>query len=118
MRALKGRIPRAFTSHRTPEGAAYGAYCRGKLARLGPLPPDAMPILREAGIITVELPRIHREAGAPKLGRRDRARLRRQAIILRSQLVTLERHLQELARRNGHGNFDLAHELARQELQP
>ena len=60
MNALPTRIPRAFANHRTPEGAAYRLYCQSKLARLGPLPPDALPLLREAGRITVELDLIGR----------------------------------------------------------
>jgi len=60
VRALAGRIPRAFKSHRSPEGAAYGEVCRAKLQRLGALPKDAMPLLREFGRLTVELDRISR----------------------------------------------------------
>lgn len=76
MRALRGGIPRAFRSHRTPHGAAYGAYCRAKLARLGELPADALPTLREAGVVTVELIRLHRDGENPRLSRRDRRRPR------------------------------------------
>ena len=114
MRALAGGIPRAFVSHRTPEGAAYGRYARAKVVRLGPLPADGLPMLREAGIVVGELAKLHQETEAPRLSRRDRARLRRQAVILRSQLLMLERRLEELAKSNGHALLDLAAELARQ----
>ena len=61
VRALVGRIPRVFLNHRTPEGAAYGEYCRCKLARLGLLPFDLMPTLREAALIaTYDLPKLKR----------------------------------------------------------
>jgi hypothetical protein len=106
MKGLRGGIPRALRSHRTPEGAAYGTYCRAKLDRLGPLPKDAMPTLREAGLVILELSRIHRESEAPRLRRRDRARLRRQAVILRSQLVQLEKRLEELAQDGRHAGAE------------
>ncbi len=119
MRALQGKIPRAFKSHRTPEGAAYGAYCRAKLKRLGPLPKDALPTLREAGVVVIELERLHRDAQSPRRTRLDRRRLRRETGILRSQLMTLERRLEEIAKSDGHSKgYDLVAELARQRSVP
>ena len=59
MRRLSGQIPRTFENHRTPEGHAYGSYCRIKQSRLGPFPPDVLPTLREAALIaTCELPKL------------------------------------------------------------
>jgi len=103
VRALAGRIPRAFRTHKTPEGAAYGSYCRAKLARLGPLGKDAMPILRECGIVTIDLARVRAdlEAARDKPNRRRQVRqLQRTSASLRGQLLALERRLEELA--NGH----------------
>ena len=102
-RRLRGGIPRAFTSHKTPEGAAYRRYVRAKVEQLFGAGQDA-PIscevtLREAGRLTVELQASGREledARAHKR-RRDVARLRRQMIPMRTQLLALERRLEELA---------------------
>ena len=115
MRALAGRIPRALKNHRSAEGAAYGRYCRAKLARLGPLSADARPWLKEAGLLVLALARLHQDAEATRAvlangaGRRarDRARvqvrqLERRAARLRAALDAAERRLEELvgARRN------------------
>ena len=110
MRALAGGIPRAFRWHRTPEGAAYGRYARAKLARLGSLSADAAPWLREAGLLTLDLGRLHEEGEAVRqaltsgAGRRarDRARvqmrqLERRAARLRGQLADAEARLEALA---------------------
>lgn len=97
-------VPRAFANHKTPEGAAYRRYVTAILARLGPLPADAATTLREAGRLAVELQcmgaeleaargRVRRRAAA----RRDASRLRRQMVPMRTQLLTLERRLEELA---------------------
>jgi hypothetical protein len=102
MRALSGAVPRAFRDHRTHDGRAYRAYCRGVTARLGELPPDALPTLREAGRCAVELERLGFDLEAARArrrppGRRDASRIRRQLVTLRTQLVTLERRLEEHA---------------------
>ncbi len=105
MRALSGGIPRAWRNHKTPEGAAYREYCRAKLEgyrRRGlSLPKDGLPTLREAGVVVIELERLHRDAQSPRRTRLDRRRLRRETGILRSQLMTLERRLDEIAKSNG-----------------
>lgn len=109
MRRLRGGIPRAFASHRTPEAASYGCYCRAKMARLGSLPPDARPWLREAGLLVLTLGRLHQETEAAHqaldgAGRRRREQLRvmlrqleRRAGRLRGQLASAEARLEELA---------------------
>ncbi len=116
MRRLAGGIPRAFRSHKTPEGSSYGRYLRAKLKRLGPLPEDAMPTLREAGVVVIELERLHRDAQSPRRTRLDRRRLRRETGILRSQLMTLERRLEEIAKSNGYGHDPLTGLLGRPEI--
>lgn len=116
MRRLAGGIPRAFRSHRTPEGARYGAYCRAKAKRLGPLPADALPWLKEAGLLTVRLDRLHEEEEAIRVtlmngaGRRAREKawamgkgLERRGNRLRAALEAAERRLEELATRDGAG---------------
>jgi len=55
MNALPTRIPRAFANHRTKVGAAYRLIVQAKLARLGTLPADARPVLRDSGRLAVEL---------------------------------------------------------------
>lgn len=107
MRALRGGIPRAFKSHKTPEGEAYGDYCRDVLARLGALPRSAMPTLKAAGHLVVELDRLTSDLDVARRGRRrrDQNRLRRQMVTARTQLVTLERRLEELAGHE-HGQRD------------
>ncbi len=104
MRALTGRIPRGLQNHKSPEGRRYGAYCRAKIARYGPLPADALPILREAGLATLELERLHqlKEAAKARHRKGDETRLRRQIRSERVQLIFLERRLDELAGSNGH----------------
>ncbi len=117
MRKLAGGIPRAFKSHRTPEGAAYGAYCRAKLKRLGSLPEDALPTLREAGVVVIELGRLHRDAQSPRRTRLEHRRRRRETRTLRRDLVNLERRLEEIAKSNGKG-FDPVTEFAKQRREP
>lgn len=125
MRALRGGIPRAFKSHRTPAGAAYGRYCRAKVERLGRLSADAARWLKEAGLLTLSLDQLHEEAETTRAaltngaGRRarDKARatlksLERRAARLRASLEASERRLEELARHDGQGE-DLAAQLAR-----
>jgi len=99
--ALPTRIPRAFANHRTPEGAAYRLYCQGKLARLGPLPDDARPLLREAGRITVELDLLGRRRDAIRAFKKPRKlelrQLGSESRKLRVQLLMLERRLDDMA---------------------
>jgi hypothetical protein len=59
MRALKGAIPRAFTSHKSPDGYAYRRYVFAIRARLfgnesQQLPADVLVTLREAGRLALE----------------------------------------------------------------
>lgn len=110
MRALAGRIPRALRNHRSAEGAAYGAYLRAMVARLGSLSPEARPWLREAGLLVLALARLHEEGEVVRqalqngAGRRARdkarvqlGRLERRAARLRASLEAAERRLEELA---------------------
>ena len=100
MRRLAGGIPRAMRSHRGADGAAYRAYTAAMLTRLGPFDRAAMVSLREAGLVTLELARAQREleqARSKTNRRREERRLRRAAASLRSQLIGLERRLEELA---------------------
>jgi hypothetical protein len=107
MRALKGGIPRAFRSHKSPDGAAYGRYVRAILAQLGELPGSARPTLREAGRAAVELERLgfEQEQARTQRRRRDERRIRRQQVILRTQLLTLEKRLEELAKARPRRSF-------------
>lgn len=104
MTALKrGRgpaIPRAFKDHRTHAGRAYRAHLAALIARLGQLPADAAPTLREAGRAAVELERLGQdlETARARHRQRDAARARRAQFMLREQLVRLERRLEELAK--------------------
>ncbi len=115
MRRLAGGIPRAWRNHKTPEGATYREYCQaivqGFKRRGLSLPKEGMPTLKEAGMVVIELGRLHRDAQSPRRTRLERRRLRRESGILRSQLMTLERRLDEIAKSNGK-SFDLAVELA------
>ncbi len=115
MKGLAGRIPRAFRNHQTPEGYRYREAVVAKLARLGPLPADARPVLKEWGRVVVELELLgHRLEAVRAMQRPRRIELRRlgsEARKLRVQLLMYERRLDELApAHNGHG--DLARRLA------
>ena len=89
-------------------GAAYGSYARAKLARLGSLPPDVMPTLREAGRLAIDLDLLGRRLDVAQAMKRPRRaelrRLRAEARKTRGQLLALERRLEEVAgdHRNGH----------------
>ena len=100
MRGLVGGVPRVWRSHKTPEGRAYGAYTRAVMARLD-LPRDAMPTLKAAGVIVVDLDRLAADLEQACSGRRrrDQNRIRRQMVTLRSQLVKLEERLELIAER-------------------
>jgi hypothetical protein len=81
-------------------------YVTALLGRLGSLPADAFPTLREAGRLAVELEAMGREleTARARRRRRDVARLRRQMVPTRTQLITLERRLEELAKTNAHND--------------
>jgi hypothetical protein len=112
MRSLRGAIPRAFTSHKTPDGHAYRRYVMAIMQQHGwtsreTCPPACLVTLREAGRLAVELQAVGRElelARAHKR-RRDVARLRRQLTPMRSQLLMLERRLEELAKSTRRGGL-------------
>ena len=110
MRALRGGIPRAFKSHKTPEGEAYGDYCRALLARVGTLPRSAMPTLKAAGHLVVELDRLTTDLDTARQGRRkrDQNRIRRAMVIARTQLLNVEKRLEELAKTRPRGSFAAA----------
>ena len=124
--SLRGQIPRALKNHRTPKGFQYGEYLRAKVIRLGPLPADARPWLREAGLLTLALTELHREEEAarvlltaPGVGSRKRAKVRvvlrqleRRGARLRSNLEAVERRLEDLAGRQNGQRQDLASRLA------
>ena len=96
--ALRGRIPRVLRNHKTPEGYEYGQYCRGVLERLGPLPKDARPILREAGLVALDLRRARREREKlrlrPRKNQKAIQRYAKEIHHLRLVLMHLERRLE------------------------
>jgi len=99
VRRLKGAIPRAFTSHKSADGYQYRRYVGAIVERLRNLPESAQETLRAAGVLAVDLQAIQRDLELAKARRRHRdvARLRRQLTPMRTQLLTLERRLEELA---------------------
>jgi hypothetical protein len=107
MSRLVGGIPRAYRDHRRKESAAYSEYVRALLDRLGPLPKSARPLLKEAGLITVDLERLRADQGRALNRNRsgEARRIDRRLLPLRTQLLTIELRLEALAdRRNGHGD--------------
>lgn len=92
-------IPRAFRNHRSKDGHRYRAHVCAILARLGDLPADARPTLREAGRLAVELEHLAGELETARSRRRqgEMRRVRRQQFAMREQLTRLERRLEELA---------------------
>jgi hypothetical protein len=117
VRALKGAILRGYGDHRRQPWWTFARYARALQARLGPLPADARPWVREAGLLVVALDALHAEEATlrasladPAVGRRLRAkhrtalsRLERRAMRLRASLEAAERRLADLAGGNGHG---------------
>ncbi len=98
-RRLVSGVPRAFPDHRRVVARAYReavAEIRRRLSLNG----YGGPLLREYGLVATDLQRLHEEAealqGKPRC-RRELARVQRRRVALRSQLVTLERRLEELA---------------------
>jgi len=87
-------------------------------ARYPDLPAGASTWLREHAVLAVDLAQLHLEREALRVTKRERSRLRRQAVILRSQLLTLERRLEELSRTNGHGRLPSVAELVRAHERP
>ena len=117
MNALPTRIPRAFANHRTKVGAAYRLIVQAKLARLGTLPADARPVLREWGRLACELELLGERLDAVRaLKQPRRAELRRlqsESRKCRVQLLMYERRLDELAAATKpEGTRDLSHLLA------
>jgi hypothetical protein len=111
MRALMGGVPRGYKDHRRRVARVYAGIVRAVRARYPTLGPEAMPWLREYGAVVIELEALHEERQAARLSRKERARLRRQGMKLRGQLLGLERHLGTLAQGNGHAT-DLAARFA------
>ena len=101
MRRLAGGVPRTFASHKTPKAFTYRAVILAKLQRLGPLPADAQVTLREYGRLVLDLQRLHEESDrAVKRGRVTVARrVDKRLTPMRTQLLTLEAKLEELAGR-------------------
>lgn len=98
-RRLRSGVPRAYRDHRRRAALAYREAVGEIRRRLG-LDGYTGPLLKEYGILVVDLDQLHAEAealqGNPRR-RRDLARLQRRRVAFRSQLITLERRLQELA---------------------
>jgi hypothetical protein len=99
---LRDGLPRFLADHRTSDGQLAGRYIRSLLERLGPLPASARPWLEELGSVMVEL-REHRRRGQQLTGVHisgpgvEVRRLQRRRMALRSQMLQLERRLEEIA---------------------
>jgi hypothetical protein len=91
----------------------YRDYLRAKLARLGPLPPDARPLLREAGLLVLDLRRLRLELESAVAHKRPTVarRIDRRLVPMRTQLLAIEERLEELAQRGDRGQ-DIASQLA------
>lgn len=100
MRQLVGGIPRAFTTHRTPEGALYGRHCRAWAARFGgTLPDDIRPMVRLSGRLTVEIEGLEADYDRARSRRRltEARRIRRQLIGSRAQFLKTQERLETRA---------------------
>jgi hypothetical protein len=100
VKALAGGIPRAFRSHKTPDGAAYGRYSRAWVARFaGSLPEDLRPLVRLAGRLTVEIAALERDWDKAQARRRltEARRIRRQLIGSRHQFLKAQAQLEARA---------------------
>ena len=100
MRRLEGGIARAFTSHRSREGAAYGRYGRAWAARFGgTLPEDVRPVVRLAGRLMVEIAALERDWDRAQSRRRltEARRIRRQLIGSRHQFLKAQAQLEARA---------------------
>jgi hypothetical protein len=95
-------VPRSPLDHRTRAGRAYTAHVRALQAQHGDLPAYARPTLKAAALVAVDLDRLSGELDVALMRsrRRDVNRIRRQMVILRTQLVTLERRLEEIVTRS------------------
>ena len=109
MKALKGKVPRAYPDHRRVQAKRYAELVGAVVARLGTLPRAASSSLREYGRNSLELEDLAHEYEQARARRQltMMRRLRREKSRLRITLLALERRLEEFAARNGHGQ-DLA----------
>ncbi len=117
MNALAGRIPRCYRDHRTLVARNYREIVEAKLERLGTLPRDARPVLREWGRVSMELEQLGERLDAMralKQPRREQVRrLQSESRKLRVQLLMLERRLDDMAAATKpEGTRDLSHLLA------
>jgi hypothetical protein len=113
VRGLAGGIPRAFQSHRTANGALYGRFLRGVLQRLGPLPADATPTLKELGRLVVDLDRLDKDlqAALAKPDSKEARAIRSQRYQAHKQLRSLSRSVERMVL-GGPRKLDLAQRLA------
>src|SRR5258708_5880432 len=114
MRALVGAIPRAYKDHRTLVARNYREIIEAKLARLGTLPADARPVLREWGRLACELELLGERLDAMRAMKQPRKaelrRLQSESRKCRVQLLMYERRLDELAAATKpEGTRDLSH---------
>jgi hypothetical protein len=101
VRALVGAIPRAYRDHRTLVARNYREIVAAKLARLGTLPRDSWPTLREWGRVSMELEQLGERLDAMRALKQPRRvevrRLQSESRKLRVQLLMLERRLDDMA---------------------
>lgn len=114
VRGSHGSVPRAYATHNSSDGRAYGRYVKAMRARLGVLPAAADVTLREAGMVSVELLHLSRDLEqARRRGRKqDVARTGRAQFKLRNLLNRLEDKLAGYANQNGHRGRSLADVMA------
>src|SRR5262249_42470914 len=94
-----GVTPRGFADHRRKEARRYLAIIDAYQQEYGPLPPIAVPTLREAGRAAVELERLglDLETARARKQRREATRIRKQQFTLREQLARMENRLKDWA---------------------
>ena len=99
MKPLKGSIPRPCADCRTADAKACTRDMRALVERLGALPDSARPTLQSWGVVVLELTRQTRELDRCLKRRRMRQarQIRRHMTVLRTQLLTLEARLEDLA---------------------
>src|SRR5262245_23774155 len=110
MSRLTGGILPGYGDHRREPWRSFARYCRAIQTRYGLQAPDALPWVREAGLLTVALDQLHQEVADTRAvltngsGRRarDKARatlrqLERRAARLRGSLENAEARLEALA---------------------
>jgi hypothetical protein len=114
MRALVGAIPRCYRDHRSKVALDYRTLVEAKLERLGQLPKDASPVLREWGRVSMDLgligQRLDAVRGMKQPRKAELRRLQSESRKLRVQLLMLERRLDEMAAANP-GHPDLARQI-------